>query len=162
MLKSPIRSSYVMTSVRAGGVRGGSVAQATDDAIAASDQAAARILIVEDDYLVAAELEAVLTDAGFRVLGVARSAAEAVSVVETERPQLAIVDIRLDGDRDGVELAQALLRDHGVRTIFATAHSDAPTRERAKPARPVAWVAKPYNPTRLVPMIRTYLAASDR
>lgn len=132
---------------------------ATDDALSRAAGAAARILIVEDDFLVSTELEAALTEAGFEVVGVARSAPQAVSLAESERPQLAVVDIRLVGDRDGIDAALAMFKEHGIRSIFATAHSDAPTRDRAKPANPLGWVPKPYMPAQLLPLIRNYLAS---
>jgi DNA-binding NarL/FixJ family response regulator len=133
--------------------------RATDDSLAAENPGSPRILIVEDDYLVASELEAALEDAGFAVIGVARSAREAVSLAKSAQPQVAVVDVRLVGDHDGIDAALAIFKDHGIRSIFTTAHSDEPTRQRAKPANPLGWVPKPYRPNQLVPLIRSYLAA---
>jgi DNA-binding NarL/FixJ family response regulator len=133
--------------------------RATDDSLAAESPSLPRILIVEDDYLVASELEAALEDAGFAVIGVARSAHEAVSLAKSERPQVAVVDVRLVGDHDGIDAALAMFKDLGIRSIFATAHSDEPTRQRAKAANPLGWVPKPYTPAQVVPLIRSYLAA---
>ena len=116
-----------------------------------------RILIVEDDYLVASELEATLTDAGFQVVGVASTADQAIRLARTQRPDLAVVDVRLIGRRDGVDAAVTMFNEFGLRSIFATAHDDADTRERAKQASPIAWLAKPYTPARLIPLIRSAL-----
>jgi two-component system, response regulator PdtaR len=71
---------------------------------------------------------------------------------------LAIVDVRLAGHRDGVEAAIELFRGHGIRSIFATAHADPETRRRAQAAAPLGWLAKPYSPERLLPLIRAALA----
>ena len=108
---------------------------ATDEEISASAPASPRILIVEDDFLVASELVAGLTNAGFDVIGVAMSADEAIAVARSQRPALAIVDVRLAGHRDGVEAAIELFREHGVRSIFATAHPPIPKRAGGRKRR---------------------------
>jgi hypothetical protein len=64
------------------------------------------------------------------------------------------MDIRLSGQRDGVDAAIDLFSLHGVRCVFATAHHAADTRLRAKPANPLAWVAKPYTMQALITVVR--------
>jgi DNA-binding NarL/FixJ family response regulator len=118
----------------------------------------ARILIVEDDFLVATQLETGLTEAGYQIAGVAMSADEAIALAKSARPTLAIVDVHLIGRRDGVEAAIELFQDHGVRSIFATAHADPETRRRAQPAAPAGWLAKPYSSDMLLPLVRAALA----
>jgi two-component system, response regulator PdtaR len=108
------------------------------------------LLIVEDNYLVASAMEAVLTEAGFGIAGIAGSADEALELAKAKRPTLALMDIRLNGSRDGIDAAFELLAAYGIRCIFATAHHDAPTRARAQPAHPLAWVPKPYATASLV------------
>lgn len=103
-----------------------------------------RILIVEDDFLIARLLEDYLIESGFNVVGVAPSADKALALAEAERPEIAIVDIRLVGPRDGVEVAQQFYQAFGLRSIFATAHTDPATRARAATARPLGWLQKPY------------------
>jgi two-component system, response regulator PdtaR len=117
-----------------------------------------RILVVEDDHLVAMDLEAALRDAGFAVVGTAATAEEAIALARAERPALAIMDIRLAGARDGIDAALELFRAQGLRCIFATAHSDAATKQRALPARPLGWLAKPYHPRVLVETVRRALS----
>ena len=116
-----------------------------------------RILIIEDDFLVAMEMEGALHDAGFAIAGVAASGEEAVELAAAQRPDLAVVDIRLAGDRDGVDTAVELLRSHGVRSIFATAHADRETRSRAQAAAPLGWLQKPYTMASLVFQVRDAL-----
>ncbi len=103
-----------------------------------------RILIIEDDLLIASQIEAALTEAGFDVIGVLTTGEEALQKAEAERPDLAIVDIRLAGDRDGVDTALELFRSHGIRCIFASAYSDQEARRRAEVAAPLGWLQKPY------------------
>jgi DNA-binding NarL/FixJ family response regulator len=115
---------------------------------------AARVLVVEDDYLVAAEIESALDTAGFDVIGIANSADEALERAAAERPLLAVMDIRLNGRRDGIEAALELFAAHGIRCIFATAHQTADARGRANPAKPIAWLPKPYTMPTLVAVVR--------
>jgi two-component system, response regulator PdtaR len=117
------------------------------------DQASAlRILIVEDDFLIAMQTEAALLDAGFEV-GVATTAEQAIGLARTERPALAVMDIRLASERDGIDAARELFSELDVRCIFATAHDDAATRVRAEPYAPLGWLAKPYTTVSLVLLV---------
>jgi DNA-binding response OmpR family regulator len=114
----------------------------------------ARILIVEDDLLIASQIEATLADAGFEIVGVTGSGKEALELARAQPPTLAIVDIRLAGDRNGVDTAIELFRSHGVRCIFASAYSDDQARGRATPAEPLGWLQKPYTMASLSAMVR--------
>ena len=116
--------------------------------------ASERILIVEDDYLIAAEVDAALTEAGFAVVGVASSADEALALTASQRPALAVMDIRLAGERDGIDAALELFARHRVRCIFASAHNNVEARTRAEPAEPLAWLAKPYAMAALVSVVQ--------
>jgi len=122
----------------------------------------ARILVVEDDYLVAAEIETALSDAGFDVAGVAASADEAVELAQSQRPALVVMDVRLAGQRDGIDAAVEIFRQLGIRCIFATAHYDQHSLERAKPAMPFGWLQKPYSMVSLVNAVRRALKELDR
>jgi len=117
-----------------------------------------RILIVEDDYLVAMEAEAAVVEAGFEAAGIASSAEDAVKLAKSERPTLAVMDIRLIGRRDGVDAALDIFRETGVRCVFATAHHTLETRARAAPTAPLGWLPKPYSMDDLVEAIRFALA----
>jgi DNA-binding NarL/FixJ family response regulator len=113
-----------------------------------------RIMIVEDDYLVASQMEEALRQAGFDVVGVAGSAEEALQVAAGGQPDLVVMDVSLHGDRDGVDAALELFAKHGIRCIFATAHHNALVRRRAEPALPLAWLAKPYAMWALVEIVQ--------
>lgn len=120
---------------------------APDDSMAAAEGTpeAFRVLIVEDDYLVASDLEIALTEAGFKVVGIAASADEAAALAGLRAPSVAVMDIRLTGKRDGIDAALELFRVHGIRSVFATAHSDDEAQRRAAPAQPLGWIEKPYS-----------------
>jgi DNA-binding NarL/FixJ family response regulator len=113
-----------------------------------------RILIVEDDLLIASEMEAVLTEAGFEIVGVASTGEEAIELAGSRLPDLAVMDIRLAGDRDGVDTALELFRSLGIRSIFASAYSDQEVQRRADPANPLGWLQKPYTTASLTAMVR--------
>ena len=117
----------------------------------------ARILIVEDDFLIGLQAETALAEAGFRVIGVAVSADEAIELAASHQPALVVMDVRLSGKRDGIELAIELFRAHAIRCLFATAHADARARRRAEPADPLGWLQKPYTMASLVGMVRGVL-----
>jgi len=129
---------------------------APDESVAASKRSLApfRILIAEDDFLIAFDLETALTSAGFNVVGVAVSADEAVALAASHAPSIVIMDIRLAGKRDGIDAALELFREHGIRCIFASAHSDEDARRRAAPAKPLGWIEKPYSVPAVVAFIR--------
>ena len=117
-----------------------------------------RILIVEDDYLVAMEAEVAVVEAGFEAAGIANSAEEAVRLAKSERPTLVVMDIRLIGKRDGIDAALEIFQETGVRCIFATAHHTLATRTRAAPTAPLGWLPKPYSMEDLIDMIKLAVA----
>jgi DNA-binding NarL/FixJ family response regulator len=117
----------------------------------------ARILIVEDDLLIASEMEAALTDAGFEVAGIVTTGKGAVETARTQAPDLAVVDIKLAGDRNGVDTALELFRAHGIRCIFASAYLDREVHRRAEPAAPLGWLQKPYTMASLTEVVRAAL-----
>ena len=82
-----------------------------------------RILIVEDEILIALELESLLQDAGHQVVGIAASSEEAVSMGAEFGPDLAFVDIHLTDGPTGVEVARQLAGEQGVMVLFMTANA---------------------------------------
>jgi DNA-binding NarL/FixJ family response regulator len=116
-------------------------------------QGPARILVVEDDFLIAMQTEAALAAAGFHVIGTAATAEQAVALAEKERPVLAVMDIRLASKRDGIDAARELYHELNIRCIFATAHDDETTRKRAAPYAPLGWLAKPYTTASLIALV---------
>ncbi len=107
-----------------------------------------RILIAEDEAVTAADLHDELTAQGYEVTGTARSAESALSLAVAHKADLVFMDIRLAGPADGVNAAIAL---HAVNipVIFLTSHYDDQTLERAKRAKPVGYITKPFEPHHL-------------
>jgi len=123
------------------------------------EQAATRVLVVEDDFLIAMQTESALTDAGFDVVGTAATADEAIGLAREKSPALAVMDIRLAGERDGIDAARQLFGELNIRCLFATAHDDASTRERARPFAPLGWLPKPYTAASLVALVTQAVAS---
>ncbi len=117
------------------------------------------VLVVEDNWLVSLDLEAALTEAGYRVAGIAVSADEALSFCEAFRPDVTLMDIRLLGDRDGIDAAIEARQRFDIPTIFLSAHDDPQFRERAAEARPLGWLSKPLARDRLIAALEFLLAA---
>lgn len=117
----------------------------------------AGILVVEDEYLVAMQIQETLESAGFDVVGLASTGEEALDIAARERPALAIVDVMLGGPMDGIDTAATMFRRHGIRSLLATAHYDHGTWERAEPDSSIGWLPKPYTTMALVLKVRSAL-----
>ena len=116
------------------------------------------VLIVEDELLIAINNAGAVDDLGCDVLGIAATAADALAIAEQRRPDLAIVDITLEGRMDGIELARLLIARHGLRVVFASAQGDEPTRRRADLAGAAGFLKKPFHERALQDLIRRLLA----
>ena len=104
-----------------------------------------RVVVVEDEAIIAMDIEMMLQDLGAEVVGVAMTAAEAVRLAELHRPDCATMDIHIKGDRDGVSAAIEIYEMLGIRSIFVSAYGNDETRERALPAQPLGWIKKPLD-----------------
>jgi DNA-binding NarL/FixJ family response regulator len=118
------------------------------------------ILVVDDHWLISHQIEQALTGAGYRVVGITDDAVSAMDIAGRERPDLVLMDIRLNGDVDGVEAARAILDRLGIRSVFVSAHTDAATVARTEAARPLGWLPKPFTDAELLAAVRAALAAS--
>lgn len=107
----------------------------------------ARILIVEDEFIIAEHLRCILERLGHEVVGTADQATEALQLLRGLQvaPTLALLDITLRGELDGIDLAGRLRAEFGVPFIFVTSLTDAATVARAKQARPLAYLVKPFD-----------------
>ena len=115
------------------------------------------ILIVEDEALVASYIEEVLGESGFHVAGIAASGTEALSLAAESDPDLALVDIRLTGPIDGIELACQLREKFAVPAIFLSGLIDPETTERARAAHPLGFLPKPFRPSQVFNAIQRAL-----
>jgi two-component system, response regulator PdtaR len=109
-----------------------------------------RVLIVEDEALIAILIQDTLARAGAEVVGTASSAEEALALAAEMPPGFALVDIKLKGGVDGVELARRLHERFGTEIVFLSGSKDPETRARAMAARPRGFVGKPFQPADLL------------
>jgi len=116
---------------------------------------AANVLIVEDQVLIAWHLSDLVEGAGHRVLAIARDPAEAMEAAARQRPDFALMDIRLHGGSSGLEAARMLFECWGVRSLYLSANLDPGTRAQAEQWQPLGFIGKPFLPAEL-------LAALDR
>lgn len=108
-----------------------------------------RVLVVEDETLVALFLVDLIEDLGFAVLGPARDGAEAIELGEVHRPEIAIVDISVAAERDGLEIGAELVSRYGVGLIFISGHRDVAEMPEVQALAPVAVLKKPCLPNQI-------------
>lgn len=116
-----------------------------------------RILLVEDEGVVALDVEQRLAQLGYSVVGVADSAAVAIELVRAHTPELVLMDIRIRGGLDGVDLARELATRFEVPVVFLTGNADEATLRRAIEAEPYGYVLKPFDLRTLEAVIETAL-----
>lgn len=107
------------------------------------------VLIVEDDPILSLDLAELLEEWNFGVCGIAGNARAALDLAARHRPNLALVDVGLSGETDGIELAVRLRRDFALPSIILTGSLSSALEARALPARPVGFLSKPYMPWEL-------------
>ena len=112
--------------------------------------ASARIMIVEDEGVVASYIEKALELEGYQVTAVVSSGEEAVEKAAETRPDLVLMDIHLAGEMDGVEAAEQLRNRFSIPVIYLTGHADDDILQRAKVTEPLGYIMKPFGPEDLL------------
>jgi two-component system, cell cycle sensor histidine kinase and response regulator CckA len=102
------------------------------------------ILVVEDETVIATDLERTLRRMGYRVLPPVASAQEALDAVRNHQPDLVLMDVRIQGECDGIEAAAQIRRSYSMPVVYLTAHGDTATLERAKLTGPLGFLLKPF------------------
>src|ERR1700733_2704545 len=115
-----------------------------------------RVLVVEDEGLIANDVARRLASLGHEVLGPASTAEEAVELAS--RAEIVLMDIHIDGQRDGVDAAREIRARHHRPVVFLTAHADRSTLERANEAGPFGYIVKPLGPASLQTSIEIAIA----
>jgi diguanylate cyclase (GGDEF)-like protein/PAS domain S-box-containing protein len=117
----------------------------------------ARILVVEDESIVAADIQDRLESLGYEVPTTVASGEKAVEQAGALRPDLVLMDIQLKGRMDGVEAADHIRQRFGIPVIYLTANADHPTVQRAKVTEPFGYVIKPFEERELQTTIEVAL-----
>lgn len=108
-----------------------------------------KILIVEDELIIAEDMASMLEKMGYEVTGNAMDADEAIDLLNISKPDLILLDINLGGKKDGITLAGEINEKYQVPFIFTTSYTDGATIERAKKVSPINYLVKPYKPEQL-------------
>ncbi|SFO32702.1 Response regulator receiver domain-containing protein [Chitinophaga sp. YR627] len=111
-----------------------------------------KVLIVEDEFIVASNLQQVLQRSGYEVIGIAASAQEAEAHLQRDRPDIVLLDIRLQGERSGIDIARKLKSEH-IAFVYLSANSNQKILEEAKMTYPDGFLVKPYRKKDLLIML---------
>ena len=120
------------------------------------------ILIVEDERIVAKDLEQTLVEMGYDAYATAVSSAEAIARVAEKRPDLVLMDIRIKGAIDGIATAALLREQFGVPIVYLTAHADDATLDRAKHTEPYGYLMKPVRAAELRSVVEVAIFKHQR
>jgi len=103
-----------------------------------------RILIVEDNFIVAEDIRRCLTRAGYQVVAIATSGEDVIKNLSCYNPDLVLMDIFLAGSLDGIETARMIQQKRSIPVLYLTAYADREVVERAKLTEPFAFLVKPF------------------
>jgi DNA-binding LytR/AlgR family response regulator len=103
-----------------------------------------KILVVEDEMIIAAKISMQLTSLGYEVTGILPRGEQAIQQVKENKPDILLLDINLKGELDGIATAHQIQQFADIPVIYLTANSDEATFNRAKPTKPYAFISKPF------------------
>lgn len=109
-----------------------------------------KILIVEDQLILATLYERYLSMAGFETLGIATSCDETLEIIEKEIPDLMLMDIQINGDKDGIETVNIVKSKWDIPYIFISGNSDEATKSKAMLTNPKGFMSKPVSKEDLI------------
>ena len=102
-----------------------------------------RLMIVEDEAIIAMELESQLQSLGYEVTAIVNTGEKAIKRAEEDKPDIILMDIRIKGELDGIDTAEVMRNRFGILFVLSTAYLDRERIERAKITMPVGYVLKP-------------------
>jgi RNA polymerase sigma factor (sigma-70 family) len=118
---------------------------------------AIRILIVEDEPLIAEDISVTLQNADFIVCGIAYSFEDALQQLHSNQPDMVLLDINLNGGTEGIDIAERINAQYSLPFIYLTSYSDRQTLERAKKTEPSGYIVKPFSEASLYTTIEVAL-----
>jgi two-component system, response regulator PdtaR len=114
-----------------------------------------RILIIEDEWIIAYDLNLILKSLGCDVVGTADNGNDAVRITQQLKPDVIFMDIKLKGLISGIDAAEIIMQRYGIPVIYVTAYYDADTMQRALSTNPVAYINKPFTEVELENVLNT-------
>jgi len=121
----------------------------------------AKILIVEDEAIIATSLQLILQELSYDVVGFAVSGKAAIDIATTEQPDICLMDVNIVGEMDGVETAITIRNELAIPSIFLTAYNNPELVERARKAQPLGYLTKPVRDIDLVCTLDMALAKNE-
>ena len=121
-----------------------------------------RILIVEDEVIIASDIEMSLSGLGYNVIGIEDNAIDAIETIKKTMPNLILLDINLEGDEDGVMLAEDINDKFSIPFVFLTSNADKLTINRVKRTNPAGFIVKPFSEKDLQSNIEIALFAHQK
>lgn len=118
-----------------------------------------KILIVEDELIIAEDIRNMLSSIGYEVIDVAMDFDDAIAILEKQKPDLILLDVNLNSHKDGIDLAELINEKYKIPFIFTTSYSDSATLNRAKNTHPVNYLVKPFKKEQLYSTIEMSLHA---
>jgi CheY-like chemotaxis protein len=116
-----------------------------------------KIMIVEDDAIIANDLQMIVEDAGYEVIAAVNSGEKAINMAQKVKPDLVLMDIMILGLLDGIEAAAAIFIKLDIPVIYVTAHSNPDILKRIKLTNPYGHIVKPYSDTVVLKTIKETL-----
>ncbi len=104
----------------------------------------AKIIIVEDESIIAAEIQSILERLGYQVIAKARNGDKALDLLASSNPDLVLLDITIKGTLSGIDLAKIIREKYAFPFVFLTSHSDMGTLSQVKETLPYGYVVKPF------------------
>lgn len=102
-----------------------------------------RVAIVEDDFIISLLLEKQISKVGYEIAGKASSAEEGLAMIKKEKPDVILMDIKINGDFDGIQLMEKVRHFSNAKVIYLTGNTDSVTRNRADATKPSGYLVKP-------------------
>lgn len=105
-----------------------------------------RIVIGEDEILIAEHLADIVRSYKYEVVGIGHNKAKILQIIDKTRPDMILLDIRMQNKFDGIEIGEEIAQKYGIPFIYITAHSDKEIIEKALPTKPSGYIIKPFKP----------------
>ncbi len=103
-----------------------------------------KVLIVEDEPLIASDIEFTLNEAGYNVIGISHSCLKAMDMVNNRKPDIVLLDISIKGEKNGIDIGENLKKNYNIPFIYITSYADKTTLELAKATLPYGYIVKPF------------------
>ncbi len=121
----------------------------------------AKVLIADDQVIIAMQLQACVEEIGHDVIGLATNGREAVSLAEQLRPDVVLMDIIMETEDDGIRAADVVYSTMGIPVIFVTAHAQRSLIDQAKAVVPLGYIVKPFDPREIHAAIEIAMGRMD-